>query len=104
MKLIQASEVATLPRGRKATFEDVLIKAVKSIKPGTFGVLEQTEFPESTKVTLPIAANSKTAKDDRAKVSGLIRKHWAQVHGDESKVSVLWTPDGFPQVGEKPAA
>jgi hypothetical protein len=34
----------------------------------------------------------------------LIRKHWAKVHGADSTVSILWTPDGFPQVGTKPKA
>jgi hypothetical protein len=103
LKLIQASEVTSLPRGRKATFNEVLTKAIKTIKPGTFGVLEQSEFPAELKITLPILATAKDAKDSRAKVSGLVRKHWANINGD-SKVSVLWTPDGFPQVGEKPAS
>jgi hypothetical protein len=101
MRIIQASEVQSLPRGRKATYEAALVKACQAVKPGTFGIFEQAEFPASLKVTLPIPATAKGAKDARAKVSGLVRKHWAKVHGD-AKVSVLWTPDGFPQVGSKP--
>lgn len=103
MRIIQASEVVSLPRGRKATFDATLLKACGSIKPGTFGVMEQSEFPAALKITLPIPANAKDAKDRRAKVGGLVRKHWANVHGD-APVSVLWTPDGFPQVGSKPTA
>jgi hypothetical protein len=103
MRIIQASEVQSLPRGRKATYNDTLLKACRSIKPGTFGVFEQSEFPADLKVTLPIPANAKNAKDSRSKVGGLVRKHWANVHGD-GKVSILWTPDGFPQVGTKPEA
>ena len=103
MKIIQASEVASLPRGRKATYEAVLVKACEAVKPGTFGIFEQSEFPKATGVTLPIPPSDK-AKDQRAKVSGLIRKHWAKVHGADSTVSILWTPDGFPQVGTKPKA
>lgn len=105
MRIIQATEVVTLPRGRKAEFEPTLLKAVGQIKPNTFGVFEQSEFPASTKVTLPISAESKTCKADRAKVAGLIRKHWEHVHGPKGpKVSVMWTLDGFPQVGTKPTA
>lgn len=104
MRIIPASEVVSLPRGRKATFNETLTKACASIKPGTFGVFEQSEFPADLKVKLPIPATAKDAKDQRAKVGGLVRKHWANVHGKDSVVSVLWTPDGFPQVGTKPSA
>lgn len=104
MRIIQATEVVTLPRGRKATFDPTLVKACQAVKPGTFGIFEQSEMPKDANIVLPILADDKDVKAKRAVVAGLVRKHWAKAHGENVKVSILWTPDGFPQVGTKPTA
>lgn len=83
MKLISANEVKTLPRGRKATFDDALLKALSQVKDGNFGVLD-SEF-------------GAVAEDERGKVSATIRKHWAKSHNG-GKCQIRWSPEGFAQV------
>lgn len=89
MRIIKASEVVTLPRGRKATFNADLVKTLKGLKAGSFGVLDE-EFPAAVD------------KDTRAKVSGIVRKHWSAAHPGV-KCAIRWTPEGFAQVGEAKA-
>jgi hypothetical protein len=84
MRLIEASEVSILPRGRKATYDGDLLDAIAQIAPGQAGVLDQEFGP------VDLA--------DRSKVAGVIRKHWERVHG--TKCSIRWSVDGFPQVFE----
>lgn len=83
LKIIKRDEVKSLPRGRKATFKPELLATLKKITGANFGVLDD-EF-------------GVVPADKRQAVSAEIRKHWAQVHG--TKCSVIWTPDGFAQVG-----
>lgn len=83
MKLIKREDVKSLPRGRKAKFNTELLTTLKKITGQNFGILDD-EFG-----VVPQAK--------RQAVSAEIRKHWAQVH--KTKCSVIWTPDGFAQVG-----
>lgn len=85
MRLVKANEVQTLPRGRKATFKPELLAALKQIKGGNFGVLDD-EF-------------GSVEVDKRQAVAAEIRKHWKNLHGADSNVSIRWSPDGFAQVG-----
>lgn len=84
-RTISTDEVATLPRGRKATYDDALLKVLRTVKPGKALVLDE-EFG-----TDPI-----TEKDEKARIGGIIRNHWRHVRDDE--VSVKWSPEGYPQV------
>lgn len=84
MRIVKASEVSTLPRGRKATFDGNLLAILQQIKGDNFGVLDE-EFGAVTDPT------------ERAKVAGTIRKHWLKVHG--TKCTIRWSADGFAQVG-----
>lgn len=86
MKIIDASEVSILPRGRKATFDGDLLDALAQIPSGQFGVLDE-EF------------GAVESKEDRSKVASTIRKHWEKVHG--TTCTIRWSVDGFAQVGEK---
>lgn len=84
MRLIKATDLSTLPRGRKATYDETLLDVLRQIKGDNFGVLDE-EF----------GAVSDSA--ERAKVAGVIRKHWSKVH--DSKCTIRWSVEGFPQVG-----
>lgn len=85
MRLVKATEITTLPRGRKAEFDGALLDVLAQIKGDNFGVLDE-EF------------GSVVDKTERAKVAGVIRKHWAKVHG-ETRCTIRWSVDGFAQVG-----
>lgn len=85
MRLIEASEVSILPRGRKAVYDGDLLDVLAQITGGQVGVLDE----EFGAVTDPA---------ERSKVAGTIRKHWERVHG--TKCSIRWSVDGFPQVYE----
>lgn len=85
MRIVKAGEISTLPRGRKATFDGNLLDVLAQIKGDNFGVLDE-EFGSVSDAT------------ERAKVAGVIRKHWAKVHG--TKCTVRWSQDGFAQVGQ----
>lgn len=86
MRIIDRSEVVSLPRGRKTVYRKELLSALKSLKGNQWGVLE-TEF-------------GSVPKEKRSAVGQTIRKHWAHVKGD-IPCAIQWTPEGFPQVGPK---
>lgn len=81
---IDVSEVQTSPRGRKPVLMPELVTLLGSIPAGKAARLEKTF--------------GKVAKDDRAAVSAVIRKHWKAAHGEQSKPRIDFTIDGIPQV------
>lgn len=97
MKVIQADQVAKLPRGRKAVFNADLVKSLKSIKAGTFGVLDASDLKGENLNGAKLPAKT---KEEKGKVGGVIRKHFEKAH-DGTKAEIRWTEEGFPQVGAK---
>jgi hypothetical protein len=85
VKVLKADEVKVLPRGRKAKVDAELVKTLKTIKTGTFGLMDE-EFG-----VVPAAK--------RQSVQSEIRKHWTLAHGKDAKVTIRWSPEGYAQVG-----
>lgn len=83
MRIITTDQVKSLPRGRKAEVDETLVKALKTIKAGHFGLLDEFGVVNG--------------KEERAKVAGKIRKAWSVAQN--TKCSIKWSPEGYPQVG-----
>ena len=81
-EIIGEDEVSVSPRGRKANLNPDLIAFLKKIKPGSAAKLSGTF--------------GNVARDERAQVSQVIRKHWRAARTDECRID--YTTDGVPQV------
>lgn len=92
MRTIAVESVSTLPRGRTATFDKVLLDSLKKVKAGQAGVLDE-EFAQ--------VPPGEAGKEARAKISASIRKHWKNVYGEDSDCTIRFSPDGFAQVWAK---
>jgi len=84
-EIISVSEITVSPRGRKKVINGVLADRLATIKPGQAAALRGT-FGE-------------VPTEQRAKVSQVIRKHWAHVRSDECRIN--YSPEGVPQVSIK---
>jgi len=85
-EIIPASEVRVSPRGRKTTYNQDLIKALKSLKAGQAIKLD------------PVYGS--VPKEQRASVAQNIRKHWKAAREDECRID--WDSEtGIAQVQVK---
>jgi hypothetical protein len=71
-EIIPVAEVRVSPRGRKTTYNEELIKALKSLKEGQAIKLGELY--------------GNVAKKDRASVAQNIRKHWRAAREDECRI------------------
>lgn len=84
-RLISASEVTTLPRGRKPVLNEKVLAALKPLVQKPTGILLVDEF-------------GAVEQEDRQKVSAEIRKHWKHLSNGASKVRIRYSTEGYPQV------
>lgn len=81
-EVIPIDEVQPSPRGRYVEKNYELMEAFKDLKPWQAMRLGST-FGE-------------VSREDRNKVSHIIRRHWEQVRSDAPRID--FSPDGIPQV------
>jgi hypothetical protein len=85
-EIIPVSEVRVSPRGRKTTYNEDLIKALKTLKAGQAVNLG--------------GLYGNVAKKDRASVAQSIRKHWNAAREDGCRID--WdSQTGFAQIQAK---
>jgi hypothetical protein len=82
-EIIREDEVQRTPRGRTATYDDELLALLSTLEPGMAARLD---------------ALAVTDKDQRSSTSAHIRKHFEEVHGEDAKCRIDYSPDGVPQV------
>ena len=83
---IDASEMRSTPRGRKAIIDHELVETFRQLPAGK-GVRLASKF-------------GKVAKAEKAKVSARIRTAWKVAHPGTA-CSITYTPEGIPQVFRK---
>lgn len=88
---ISVADVVKSPRGRQAELDDVLLDAFATITDDETAL----RLNGYDSVSLGIGPDG---KDNRAKVSNVIRKNWDHVDGQMYKSKVNFATDGTPQV------
>jgi hypothetical protein len=86
IEIISESEVVFTKRGRKSNTDPKMVQAFKGLKKGQVARL----------TSMKLDPNSDTFAKDKARVSAQIRS--AMTEAGFKKSSVLWSPDGVPQV------
>ena len=84
-RIIPVAQVVKAPRGRKANINKALLDLLGKVKPGYAADL--TDLFGSVD------------RDDRSRVSQIIRTHWAMCQS--TKPSINYTPTGVPQVSHR---
>lgn len=82
-EFIDIADVQTSPRGRKPVLDGALLETLKKVPNGKAVRLAKTF--------------GNVAREERAAVSAVIRKHWAVAHPNV-KPRIDFTQDGIPQV------
>jgi hypothetical protein len=81
-EIISVDEVVASPRGRHIEKDTELMEAFRSLKPWQAMRLGNTF--------------GQVSREDRNKVSHIIRRHWEQVRRDAPRID--FSPEGVPQV------
>lgn len=88
IQIIGSEEVEFVPRGRKTTVSPELVKALASLPKGKAARL----------TSLAVSPASPDAKKEKARVGAQVR---AAAKAAKVSVSILWSPEGVPQVVRK---